>query len=317
MGATSQLPRTTRSLPTPVLWLWYGVVPTMTPAPRVSVICPFFNAQRYFREALESVLSQDFEHFELILIDDGSDDGSSWTAQEYARICSKVRYLEHPQHANRGTSASRNLGIRSARGQYIAFIDADDRWKPRKLGEQVSILDSMPDVDGLFGAVNYWARWNGGSDRVYFTGNIRNRKVRPPDAFLKWYPVGTAPAPSMSDLMLRRRAIAEIGDFEEAFSGPYEEHTFLAKFYLKRAAYVSDEVWSDYRQHNESCSAKLDEEGGYHHVRDRFFEWLEGYVARSENRDNLHILMAIHRAHLRDPRRLAARLRPLKVSSGA
>src|SRR5690349_17341742 len=87
--------------------------------PRVSVICIFFEAQRYFAEAIDSVLAQDFDDFELLLVDDGSSDASSEIAKGYARLQpERVRFLEHPNHANRGMSATRNLGLRHARGEY-------------------------------------------------------------------------------------------------------------------------------------------------------------------------------------------------------
>ena len=79
-------------------------------APLVSVITIFLNANRFIREAIESVLAQDFTDFELILVDDGSTDGSSALACGYAeKFPDKISYLEHANHSNRGMSASRNL----------------------------------------------------------------------------------------------------------------------------------------------------------------------------------------------------------------
>ena len=79
---------------------------------RVSVICIFYNAERFFREAIDSVLEQEFDDFEFLLVDDGSTDGSTAIALEYvAQHPDRVRYLEHEGHANRGMSATRNLGL--------------------------------------------------------------------------------------------------------------------------------------------------------------------------------------------------------------
>ena len=95
----------------------------------------------FIREAIESVLAQDFTDFELILVDDGSTDGSSALARGYAEnFPGKISYLEHANHRNRGMSASRNLGIRHALGAYISFCDADDAWIPGKLSEQLAIF---------------------------------------------------------------------------------------------------------------------------------------------------------------------------------
>src|SRR5579884_627502 len=98
----------------------------MSHHPRVSAVIIFWNAERFLAEAVESVFAQTFDDWELLLVDDGSTDGSTAMAQEYAnRNPDRAHYLEHEHHANRGRSASRNLGIRHAAGDYVAFLDAD------------------------------------------------------------------------------------------------------------------------------------------------------------------------------------------------
>jgi glycosyltransferase involved in cell wall biosynthesis len=163
--------------------------------PRVSVICIFYQAERFFSEAVDSVLGQDFADFELLLCDYGSSDGGTALAKDYAaRHPGKVRYLEHPGHANRGMSATRNLGLAHARGELIAFIDADDRWRPAKLREQVAILDANPAVGMVCGAVNYWRSWQGGEDKPTTTGHAADAVSAPPETSLQLYPLGGASA---------------------------------------------------------------------------------------------------------------------------
>lgn len=83
----------------------------MIKQPLVSVIIPFLNAERFIEEAIESVLAQTYKNWELLLVDDGSDDKSTKIALDYAKKChGKVFYFEHDRHHNIGTSASRNLG---------------------------------------------------------------------------------------------------------------------------------------------------------------------------------------------------------------
>src|SRR5215207_5031419 len=109
----------------------------MSTKPLVSVIVVFLNAEKFIEEALESVLAQTYDNWELLLVDDGSTDSSTEIALRYAnRYSGRVRYVEHPWHQNRGASASRNLGIRHAKGEYIAFLDADDVWLAHKLEQQ-------------------------------------------------------------------------------------------------------------------------------------------------------------------------------------
>src|SRR5215216_3945677 len=126
----------------------------------VSCIVTFLNTEGFLGEAIESVLAQTHENLELVLVDDGSTDGSTKVARRYAeRFPEKVRYLEHEGHENRGAAASRNLGLRQARGEYIALLDADDVWLPNKLQEQVAILDSHPEVGMVYGLSQYWHSW--------------------------------------------------------------------------------------------------------------------------------------------------------------
>jgi glycosyltransferase involved in cell wall biosynthesis len=250
--------------------------------PRVSVITIFLNAERYLAEAVESVLAQDFTDLELILVDDGSAAACSTLARSYLARDVRVSYLDHPGHQNRGMSASRNLGISAARGEFIAFIDADDVWSPGKLREQVAIMDANRGLGMVCGTVRYWRSWNGGKDVLVPTGHVRNRVVLPPEASLALYPLGTAAAPCPSDLLLRRELVAALGGFEEHFTGPrqmYEDQGFLMKLYLAAPAFFSDRIWLNYRQHAESCVAETTRDGRYDEVRLYFLNWLERYLA--------------------------------------
>ena len=124
----------------------------MTGQPLISAITIFLNGERFIREAIDSVLAQTYQNWELLLVDDGSTDGSSAIALEYARrFPGKIRYLEHDGHQNLGMSASRNAGIRQARGKYIALLDADDVWLPLKFERQAAFMEAHPDVGLLCG----------------------------------------------------------------------------------------------------------------------------------------------------------------------
>lgn len=268
--------------------------------PRVSVVCPFFNAEDYLAEAIESVLSQDYRHFELLLVDDGSTDRGSDIAKGYAARESRcVRYLEHQQHANRGATASRNLGLSKSSGELVAFIDADDRWRPAKLREQVELLDRLSEVDAVCGAVNFWSSHAGGEDQVIPTGHVPDRPVRPPDALLNTYPLGKADPPCPSDLLMRRTIVEKIGGFEEAFTGPlqlYEDQAFLAKLFLEGSIYFSGRVWLDYRVHENSCTARVNRENLQPQVRRYFLEWFERYLSQTRHKNDLRIRLALLRA---------------------
>lgn len=90
---------------------------------KLSIIVPIYNAERYIRQCVDSILSQSFGDFELLLVDDGSDDESSRICDEYAGVDSRVRVFHK---VNGGVSSARNMGIDNARGRWILFVDADD-----------------------------------------------------------------------------------------------------------------------------------------------------------------------------------------------
>ena len=105
--------------------------------PLVSVVMPFLDGIHFLPEAIDSVVTQTYPEWELLLVDDGSTDGSSALARDYARgRPDRIRYLEHAGHANRGKSTSRNLGIAQARGELLAFLDK----MPGKIDEYEKML---------------------------------------------------------------------------------------------------------------------------------------------------------------------------------
>ena len=118
--------------------------------PLVSVIIPAYNSRHYIGEAIRSVLRQDYPNIETIVVDDGSTDG---TYQEAQSFDGRIRLLHQ---ANAGPAAARNRGIAAARGELIAFLDADDVWAPGKLSAQVSYLNDHADVGVVFGDFLLW-----------------------------------------------------------------------------------------------------------------------------------------------------------------
>src|SRR5690606_3173877 len=119
------------------------------------------NEEKYLTEAVDSVIGQDYQNWELILVDDGSSDSSTLMAKNYADIYpGKIFYAEHDNHINKGLSASRNLGIKKSSGEYIAFLDADDVWRPIKLSAQLRLMQMNPDAGMLCEASEYWESWN-------------------------------------------------------------------------------------------------------------------------------------------------------------
>ena len=255
-----------------------------THSPLVSVITIFLNAERYLSEAVTSVLAQDYPHWELLLVDDGSTDAGSAIARRAAeRQPGRVRYLEHPGHENRGMSAARNLGLREARGAYVAFLDADDVWLPHKLGRQTALMERMPEAVMSYGATEYWYSWTGDPadqerDRPLTLGVAPDSLVPPPELLLRSLQ-GMAAPPCPSDMLVRRAVLEGVGGFEESFRGLYEDQVMFAKVSLAGPVFISSERWARYRQHPDSCCSVADRTGVRDAARRRFLEWLERYVA--------------------------------------
>ena len=118
--------------------------------PRVSIVIPAYNALPFLPHTVASSLAQTWADFELLIIDDGSSDGTaSWVA---GQLDPRIRLIKQP---NQGAATARNTGIFAARGEYIAFLDADDLWEPTKLEQQVACLEASPEVGLVHTAIRY------------------------------------------------------------------------------------------------------------------------------------------------------------------
>ena len=133
----------------------------MRPAPRtalISVIIPSYNTSAYIREAIDSVLAQDCPDLDLIVVDDGSTDGTVDVVRSYGE---RLRLLTQ---RNEGAAAARNAGLAAASGEYIAFLDSDDVWLPGKLAAQIRHLEANPQVGIVY---SRWKTWKPESDGTF------------------------------------------------------------------------------------------------------------------------------------------------------
>jgi glycosyltransferase involved in cell wall biosynthesis len=262
----------------------------------VSVVIAFLNGERFLREAIDSVFAQTYDRWELLLVDDGSAVPASSIAREYAdREPDRVRCLEHDRHQNRGLSASRNLGISASRGEYTAFLDADDVWLPDKLSDQVAILDSRPDVGAMYGNSLYWYGWTGNADDAardfYPRLRVPDGTVLDPPHLLERLLTGNALVPCSHSLLVRTAVLRRVGGFEESFRGMFEDQAFYAKLLLSERVLVVDRSWERYRQHPDSMCAVSDRSGATRSAHRRYVEWLAEYLDTVSCRDK-----ALHRA---------------------
>ncbi len=169
--------------------------------PKVSVIIPTYNRLPMVQEAVESVLAQDFEDFELIVVDDGSTDGTAEVIRKYG---GRVRLIEHAH--NRGVSAARNTGILHSRGKYIAFLDSDDLWVKGKLRIQVNFLDENPQFLLCY------------TDEIWIRKGKRVNPMKKHSKYSGWIFEKCLPLCiiSPSSAMMRRSLFQKVGLFDEA-----------------------------------------------------------------------------------------------------
>jgi len=172
----------------------------------ISVIIPVYNCRRYLADAIESVLAQTHPAGEVVVVDDGSTDGSEDVARSYG---SAVRCYLQP---NRGISAARNHGIAAARGEFFAFLDADDVWTKDKLQLQLAAFHAHPELDVAFGHIRqiHGTELNGASGETKATGTQRVRAESPEGIPA----LDVVPGYLPSTLMIRRESFGQVGAFD-------------------------------------------------------------------------------------------------------
>ena len=256
--------------------------------PLVSVITPFRNEERFIRETIESVINQTYDTWEFLLIDDGSTDTSPAIVKEYAeRYPNKIKYLHHGNYVNRGVCVTRNLGIEKANGDYIAFLDGDDYWLPKKLEMQVDLIKEFPQADMFCEATHYLNKGrNPKIENVDVQVGVPSEKMyQPPSLVFKLYPLGPGDAPCMNSILIDTAMVRAIGGFEESFVGSnslFEDQAFLFKVYFHSTVYVSSLCNNIYRQRPDSSMHKLLGAGNYKAGRKYFLRWLKTYLQKQD-----------------------------------
>jgi len=253
----------------------------------VSIIMPFLDTRESFLlEAVESVRTQTYDEWEIILIDDGSDAPIGEIAKSLAHNDPRrITYLEHDEHRHLGISASRNLGLSIAKGEFIAFLDSDDVWDEHQLEEQVELLSEHPEAGMLFGNTLYWSSWPGSTQAskrdLQYDLILRTPQLIAPPNMLKFYLQGRAITPCMTSVIIRHSVIQPNEAFEEDFTGHYEDQVFLAKVWTHNSVYVVNRVWGKYRQHEDSTTADGDDSALANTWRVKYLHWLSLYLARN------------------------------------
>lgn len=210
--------------------------------PKVNVIIPCFNREKYIAATVNSVLAQTWQNVELIVVDDGCKDGSRAILDSYG---SKLKVLEHPGRINRGQSVAINLGLISSNAPYVAILDSDDLINPQKLELQLRYLEAHPNV-GLVYANGIFINEIGKENHPIY----RKDHQAPVDADQLLLDCCIA---SPSATMIRRSVLDKIGLFNETLRAAQDHDIFIRIAEVSDVAYLPEKLWS-YRLHADSIS---------------------------------------------------------------
>ena len=205
--------------------------------PFVSVIIPAYNCERFIAEAVESVRRQDHRPIEIIVVDDGSTDGTSAHVKNLGK---DIRYVHQ---SNRGPAAARNRGIEMAKGEVFAFLDADDYWPENKLEIQLAHLRKYPRIEVVLG-------------RIQFTGSLTeaDMKIRfdGPDNTMVNINLGSG--------IFKRAVFEKVGIFDESLRH-FEDHDWFLRAREKDVSMVIlENITLYYRRHENSMSSRKSED---------------------------------------------------------
>lgn len=188
-----------------------------SPLPLVTVIIPAYNYAQFISETLASVQAQTYQHWECIVVDDGSTDNTSAVVASFSRKESRVRVI---RQENKGLAAARNTGIANSTGEYVQFLDADDLLESKKLERQIEFLEQHSDVDIVYGDVRYFR--TGNPEQLLFSQASENApwvvplSAKGKDVLLSMlrnnFMVVSSP-------LLRRSVISDVGPFDGVVKG--------------------------------------------------------------------------------------------------
>jgi glycosyltransferase involved in cell wall biosynthesis len=255
--------------------------------PLVSCIMIFLNAgEQFFMAAIESIIQQTYENWELLLVDDGSTDISTSIAKHYAiQYPERIRYLEHPQHQNCGMSAARNLGIKHAQGEFVTFLDADDAYFPEQIAQQVELIHTQPTAAMVWGRTEVWFSWNEQNvDRDCYSqfGLPANQLIQPPTLVPNLLDSHERAIPCVCSVIVRRSIFAELGGFEDQFRSKFEDSVFWIKVFTTKPVLLSDQIWGRYRQHQTNSCVIAKQTGHWQRgtlspARETYLNWVATY----------------------------------------
>ena len=219
---------------------------------KISIIAASYNYEDYIKETIESVLSQTYQNWEMIIVDDGSKDNSVNVIKEYCEKDSRIKLFQHENGVNKGLSETIKLGIKSSKGEWIAFVESDDTITPDYLEKKVNIISKYNDVEFIFNDINMFGEQDAVSeyDRYFKKQKKLLGKMKFPSNFVKLFKHNNLnPIPTFSCVMVKKDIIENI-DFESPIKKALDLYIWLQL--AKNKFYFIDEKLTNWRMHKSS-----------------------------------------------------------------
>jgi glycosyltransferase involved in cell wall biosynthesis len=212
--------------------------------PLVSVVIPAYNAATFLAETLDSVLAQTYESLEIIVVDDGSTDTTSQLLDSYGNRITVLR------QANAGQAAARNNGARSAKGEFLAFLDSDDLWDPDKITRQIALISRFPEALAV-----YCDHRTIDAQGKHLSSSGALSHPRPSGDILRALLLGPCIiTPGL--VLLRRNAFDMVGGFDGTMRG-HEDYTLWLHLATQGPFIYSPDTLVSYRRHKQQATQKM------------------------------------------------------------
>ncbi len=222
---------------------------------KISIVMASYNYEDYIKEAIESVLRQTYQDWELIVVDDGSSDHSCEVIQSYCQQDNRISLFTHENNQNKGLVSTVQLGITKASSEYIAFLESDDRWLENCLLERVNILKQYPKLSFLFNEIKPFG------DASSVTEMLKHQKERntlfqgwiwPTSVVLPFFLMNVVP--TFSCVTIKKSVLNEC-DFNTPVA-PWLDWWLYFQIALKNEFYFLDVVLTEFRRHPRSYIAQ-------------------------------------------------------------
>lgn len=209
--------------------------------PKVSIIIPTYNRCAWIKHAIDSVLQQTYQNFELLIVDDGSTDITKGVLSEYGN---KIKYF---YQSNKGPAAARNLGIKKSNGDYICFLDSDDRWVKSKLQTQVDLVTKNPEIKICY------------TDEIWIRKGIRVNQKQIHQKYSGWIYQRCLPLCiiSPSSVMIYRDVFDKAGYFDEDMIVCEDYDLWLRISHLYPITFIKEAKIVKYGGHADQLSHKF------------------------------------------------------------